>query len=1206
MKGKLLTGLKTGFRLVLLLVGLVLLLVVAAIGSLGFEKGRLFWANQALKFAQTDALTVVVDGLRWPSLGEINIDAVWVTQQSKPVSELTGVKLAIVVPNSLQAARHYKPHVKWLEVDRAVIYQPAPTEPLPKEESQPLELVIPSLPAFKVDRITLGYVQLRDFVWPKDIAPRPLSIDAHAQAHWDEAFLAEWVITEWTQPGKQALTPLLTLKAHSKQEQNLNMSDEEPNTQEGVESLNLSLRLQQAKGEWLSQWSGLPTDDAIDVIVELNAKQATTAGGSEAIELAIQQIATQLAGHSILLKGDVAVMLDEPALTLQPITLELDQQSHTIKGHIDQAAMQLDINIDEFDLTVAQPWVPDLRSGHLNIVGGLDWVYQETPLPQGQFSADGAVVYNDADATMRLQGKLAGETLTLRQFKVQADEMVLNAKGRINASGQRSALTMTLTHLHDETLRKFLPASVAQSVPTGLDLHVQKMGALVRGDIRNPIVIGEVNALGVYDKTPFTLFGHTNIKDRKIRLQGIQADVDRASLAIDGVIDLQGDTTDITGTLRQLSPELAYRHDLPLPPGIVGSVRADWTIKGALSAPNIALNAAFQGGYEGEYQVLPIKFNVDATSQLGDLDNLSVDIAELSLATLSRPIAKIKGTVNANDNDLSIAIQRLPTELLGALGVSVGDGRAHARLKLKGTFTEPTLGGYISYAEDISVRDADDKPIEVPLIWHTNIGSESKDLLVDSSFTLDSSNVGQIEVALPWHDYLQSVLPSSSNPSSNVAPSAIPSSKKSTPLLGHLKTDLDVSALQLFIDTDLTTLRGRLESDLQLDGTVAKPQILGDMSFSEGYLKLASTGTELIDIALNAKAQGQKITIAKGQASDNQNGSLELTGYVDWSDLKSDKMVNVLLQANEAYLIDIPNASGALSGELSLAGGMEELAVNGDLQLQPLNISINSTPAASIPSIDVIEVDIEEDEAPEETQVVPDVLLDITVNIDQQAFVRGRGLDAELAGKVKVKGTAKDPQITGAFKTLRGELKFLQKPLKLNEGRAQFSNNAFNFHIPATYQKDDTDITILVSGTQDNIDLELSSVPSLPEEEILSLLLFGDSVENITAIEAISLARAINTLSNGSSFDPLNETRELLGFDSLSVGQDSAANGGGVNVGVGKYINERVYLEVERSSNPARPWVGNLTIELTDKLQLNSSTSGSGNAAAALEWRKDY
>jgi len=62
-----------------------------------------------------------------------------------------------------------------------------------------------------------------------------------------------------------------------------------------------------------------------------------------------------------------------------------------------------------------------------------------------------------------------------------------------------------------------------------------------------------------------------------------------------------------------------------------------------------------------------------------------------------------------------------------------------------------------------------------------------------------------------------------------------------------------------------------------------------------------------------------------------------------------------------------------------------------------------------------------------------------------------------------------------------------------------------------------------------------------------------------------------------------------------------------VNIGVGKYINERVYLEVQKTPDPSQPWQGNITIDLLPNLKLESSTGGtSGVPGAALKWKNDY
>ena len=51
--------------------------------------------------------------------------------------------------------------------------------------------------------------------------------------------------------------------------------------------------------------------------------------------------------------------------------------------------------------------------------------------------------------------------------------------------------------------------------------------------------------------------------------------------------------------------------------------------------------------------------------------------------------------------------------------------------------------------------------------------------------------------------------------------------------------------------------------------------------------------------------------------------------------------------------------------------------------------------------------------------------------------MRGRGLDAELGGALRVTGTTRNPVSAGAFELIRGRLDILQKRYVLEEGLIQ-------------------------------------------------------------------------------------------------------------------------------------------------------------------------
>lgn len=1186
-----------GIRSLRVLVALLLLLLLALaaiVFSLTMERGRLFWLNQGLNVAQTSGFAVIVDDVQWPSLGTLRLGHVLVTQGRNPLIEAVDIRLQIELPLSLWQSSSYQPHIRHLIIDKLAIHQPPPSPPTPNKPKRALRLP-ERLPSFKLEQANINELRLFGFNWPKQVKPSVLSIQMQAESEWDsplalnlkvDEHLPTFKASEKT-PEDSHSEPLFSFKVSSSfnQSQTLNNQSQVLNNQS--KTLNIESHVRQDQGRWLSQWLNWPSDQPLDI--ELTSQLIQTS--SYDIELKLDTLATQLFNEPITLSGDFAFNLKTLHLQIAPLVIRHGEQQHEIVGNVDPKKMALVAAINQFDLAVLSPWVPGLKSGQLSAESELNWIFAEQPLPSGYVNIDARATYNQAPVNLNAQLDLAGESIVIKRLKGNAESLTLAVKGRANIRRKSHSLTVTMTHLRDATLRKLLPESIIQQLPPALRVHMQKVGVLVLGTWDNPRVIADFDAFGLLEKTPWLFYGDASYVNQTINVSEFVGEFDDVELKAEGALDLVGEGSQFSASVRRLSPDLAYKHQVPLPPGFVGRASANVDVSGALKQPRVKAKVSFQGGYENRTEVLPFKFSLAAQSQVGGIEDLSVNIEKCELATFSKPLVAIKGRVNQQENDLKISVTRLPVALLEAFGLNTREGKSHARLRLQGSFQEPKLAGYVSYGEKITIRDEKDKAKQVPLIWHANIASDDKDLTISSGFTLDRASAGLIDITLPWHDYLTF---------------ATTARGGDLPLKGRIESEVDLSALQLFVDTDQISMRGQLESDLIIDGTPKQPLLNGGIQYSKGYLKLAASGTEFVDIHVKAIAEGQRFTLEDTIAHDRRKGSVEITGDLDWRDLKSSNLLNVALIADDAYLFDVPNANGAVSGKVSIKGGLQALAVDGDLDVRPLNINIDSTPAPSIPTITVEEINEKDSEEERAKSLVPEIALRIDVGVKKQAFVRGRGLTAELSGNVAIRGTAAKPEMVGEFKTLNGELKVLQKPLGLSEGRVNFSNQAYSYYVPAKYITDDYDITVAVSGTNESLNLELSSVPDLPQEEILSYLLFGDSVQNITPLEALSLASAVNTLSNGSSFDPLNATRDRLGFDNLRVGQDSEADGGGVNVGVGKYLNERVYLELERSSNPAQPWQGNLKVDLTDEIKLDSSTTGTGRNSASIKWQRDY
>jgi autotransporter translocation and assembly factor TamB len=217
--------------------------------------------------------------------------------------------------------------------------------------------------------------------------------------------------------------------------------------------------------------------------------------------------------------------------------------------------------------------------------------------------------------------------------------------------------------------------------------------------------------------------------------------------------------------------------------------------------------------------------------------------------------------------------------------------------------------------------------------------------------------------------------------------------------------------------------------------------------------------------------------------------------------------------------------------------------------------------------------------------------------------VRGRGLETELRGKLAITGTATTPEIRGRLRTVRGTFRLLDRDLQLTEGNLFFRGPPLpSLRMVAETTTRDLTAGVRIEGPVTRPDITLTSDPPRPQDEILAYLLFGRELRSITPLQGLQLAQALNSLrGGGEGLNLLGKTRNLLGVDRLNFGQ---GEDGGVAVGAGKYISDRVYLGVEGGAGEDAGKV-KAEIELNPRFTLESET-GARSSGVRLNWKKDY
>jgi len=256
----------------------------------------------------------------------------------------------------------------------------------------------------------------------------------------------------------------------------------------------------------------------------------------------------------------------------------------------------------------------------------------------------------------------------------------------------------------------------------------------------------------------------------------------------------------------------------------------------------------------------------------------------------------------------------------------------------------------------------------------------------------------------------------------------------------------------------------------------------------------------------------------------------------------------------------------------------------------------------------VNEVNRDVDEAGEAMRARKPWSLDLTAKARNQLAVTGLGLDSEWRANLTIKGTVDNPAIAGRADLVRGGYQFAGRRFDLQRGAIRFTGAAPPdpvLDIVAQANVQSVNATIQVTGTGLHPEISFTSIPALPEDELLSRLLFGTSITNLSAPEALQLAAAVASLQGkGGGLDPINAVRKVAGLDRLRILPADVSTGQRTSIAAGKYVTRRTYVELITDGQGYS--ATRIEFQMTRWLSLLSSISTLGRTSANIRISKDY
>ncbi|WP_421731277.1 translocation/assembly module TamB domain-containing protein [Brevundimonas sp.] len=399
------------------------------------------------------------------------------------------------------------------------------------------------------------------------------------------------------------------------------------------------------------------------------------------------------------------------------------------------------------------------------------------------------------------------------------------------------------------------------------------------------------------------------------------------------------------------------------------------------------------------------------------------------------------------------------------------------------------------------------------------------------------------------------------------------------------------------------SLEGQVSGRATIAGTLAAPRLNGRFDVQQGAFRDNATGLRLAGLTLASRFDDTTALIETFTANDGAGGTVEGDGRIG---LREGSGSSFQLALKRFRIIDNDLAEARASGPITVVRGADgNIQLTGQIDVDEALIRANPPGTTGVVRMDVVEINKPGGDTPEDQQTTkrgPQFGLDIRLRSPGGDIrVAGRGLNVEMNVNARVTGTIAAPVLTGNARVVRGDYEFAGKRFVFDDrGTVSLSTDPARIRLDLTATREDPALTatIKVTGTAATPIIALTSTPSLPQDEILSQVLFGRSASQLSGFEAAQLAAGVASLAGGGGFDVIGNLRELAGLDRLSFGGEASA----LTVAGGRYLTDDVYLEIIGGGEGGA--AVNVEWQVRRNLAISSKFGGTGDATLSVRWRR--
>ncbi|MGB4248197.1 MAG: translocation/assembly module TamB domain-containing protein, partial [Pseudohongiellaceae bacterium] len=385
---------------------------------------------------------------------------------------------------------------------------------------------------------------------------------------------------------------------------------------------------------------------------------------------------------------------------------------------------------------------------------------------------------------------------------------------------------------------------------------------------------------------------------------------------------------------------------------------------------------------------------------------------------------------------------------------------------------------------------------------------------------------------------------------------------------GQINLSFDeLSWIEAFVP-QIQNPEGQLTGLAILSGTVAEPRFGGVVTVADAGLDVPALGVTISGLTTTLTSDGSETIVMQGQAQSG-DGLLTFVSEVH-EPLSENRSLTVELQGENFELVNRPELNLAITPDMTVAASATGIDINGTLTLPVLDVQINELPESAIDvSADTVLVSQPTD-APEvrnaaqaDRGILGDTPLTAQLRLvlgDDVRF-RGFGLNTQLSGALDITQRATGSPLTyGELTVVNGSYQTYGRTLDIEHGKLLFFGSYDNpaLDIRAVRQAEDVKVGVQMNGTLRDIRSQLFSTPTLPDGDIIAVLLTDRPFAELGNEDSSALVGAITNLGINQGSGLTNQLRNQLGLDTLAFSSSGDATNSSLTLG--KYLTPKIFI----------------------------------------------